>query len=96
MSFWANLFKSEPAPSSAKTAADRLKVIIATENRLGRRLSPETINRMKSEIMEVVNRYVRGVNTSDIQMSIRTEANIEMLEMNINLPEEQQQASTIR
>jgi len=96
MSFWANLFKSEPAPSSARTAADRLKVIIATENRLGRRLSQETINRMKSEIMEVVNRYVRGVNTSDIQMSIRTEANIEMLEMNINLPEEQQQASSIR
>ncbi|AXI02172.1 cell division topological specificity factor MinE [Aquirhabdus parva] len=89
MSFWANLFKSEPAPTSAKTAADRLKVIIATENRLGRRLSQDTINRMKSEIMEVVNRYVRGVTAHDIHMSVRTEDNIEMLEMNINLPEDQ-------
>lgn len=89
MSFWANLFKGEPAPSSRKTAADRLKVIIATENRLGRRLSQETINRMKSEIMEVVNRYVRGVNTHDIHMTVRSEDNIEMLEMNINLPEDQ-------
>lgn len=89
MSFWANLFKAEPATTSRKTAADRLKVIIATENRLGRRLSQETINRMKSEIMEVVNRYVRGVNTHDIHMTIRSEDNIEMLEMNINLPEDQ-------
>ena len=60
MSFWANLFKSDPAPTSAKTAADRLKVIIATENRLGRRLSQDTINRMKSEIMEVVKEYEDG------------------------------------
>ncbi len=89
MSFWANLFKGESAPSSRKTAADRLKVIIATENRLGRRLSQDTINRMKSEIMEVVNRYVRGVNTHDIHMTVRSEDNIEMLEMNINLPEDQ-------
>lgn len=89
MSFWANLFKTETAPTSRKTAADRLKVIIATENRLGRRLSQDTINRMKSEIMEVVNRYVRGVNTHDIHMTVRSEDNIEMLEMNINLPEDQ-------
>jgi cell division topological specificity factor len=89
MSFWANLFKQEQAPTSRKTAADRLKVIIATENRLGRRLSQDTINRMKSEIMEVVNRYVRGVNTHDVHMTIRSEDNIEMLEMNINLPEDQ-------
>jgi cell division topological specificity factor len=88
MSFWANLFKQEQAPTSRKTAADRLKVIIATENRLGR-LSQDTINRMKSEIMEVVNRYVRGVNTHDVHMTIRSEDNIEMLEMNINLPEDQ-------
>ncbi|GAC1377261.1 MAG: cell division topological specificity factor MinE [Aquirhabdus sp.] len=62
MSFWANLFKTEQAPTSRKTAADRLKV---------------------------VNRYVRGVNTHDIHMTIRSEDNIEMLEMNINLPEDQ-------
>ena len=89
MSFWATLFKQEPATSSRKVVSDRLKVIIATENRLGRRLSQETINRMKSEIMEVVNRYVSGVNTHDVRMTVRSEDNIEMLEMNINLPEDQ-------
>lgn len=38
--------------------------------------------------MQVVNRYVSGVDEQHIQMSVRSEANIEMLEMNINLPEE--------
>ncbi len=86
--FWSNLFKGEEKPTSAKSAKDRLKVIVASENRLGRRLSQDKIERMKLEIMEVVNRYVRGVDEQDVQMSVRTEADIEMLEMNINLPEE--------
>ena len=86
--FWSNLFKAEEKPTSAKAAKDRLKVIVASENRLGRRLSQDKIERMKLEIMEVVNRYVRGVDEQDVQMSVRTEADIEMLEMNINLPEE--------
>ena len=43
---------------------------------------------MKKEIMQVVNRYVRGVDEQHIQMSVRSEANLERLEMNINLPEE--------
>ncbi len=86
--FWSNLFKSDEKPTSAKAAKDRLKVIVASENRLGRRLSQDKIERMKLEIMEVVNRYVRGVDEQDVQMSVRSEADIEMLEMNINLPEE--------
>ncbi len=86
--FWSKLFSSEEKPSSAQVAKDRLKVIVASEQGLGRRLSPEKIDQMKKEIMQVVNRYVRGVDEQNIQMSVRSEANIEMLEMNINLPEE--------
>ncbi|RYY80575.1 MAG: cell division topological specificity factor MinE [Moraxellaceae bacterium] len=86
--FWSTLFKNDEKPTSAKAAKDRLKVIVASENRLGRRLSQDKIERMKIEIMEVVNRYVRGVDEQDVQMSVRSEADIEMLEMNINLPEE--------
>jgi cell division topological specificity factor len=86
--FWSKLFSSEDKPSSAQTAKDRLKVIVASEQGLGRRLSQEKIDQMKTEIMQVVNRYVRGVDEQHIQMQVRSEANIEMLEMNINLPEE--------
>ena len=86
--FWSKLFNSDEKPSSAQTAKDRLKVIVASEQGLGRRLSQEKIDQMKTEIMQVVNRYVSGVDENHIQMQVRSEANIEMLEMNINLPEE--------
>ncbi len=86
--FWSKLFSSDGKPSSAQTAKDRLKVIVASEQGLGKRLSQDKIDQMKKEIMQVVNRYVRGVDEQNIQMQVRSEANIEMLEMNINLPEE--------
>ena len=86
--FWSKIFSGEDKPSSAQTAKDRLKVIVASEQGLGRRLSQDKIDQMKKEIMQVVNRYVRGVAEGHIQMQVRSEANIEMLEMNINLPEE--------
>lgn len=87
-SFWSKLFNAEDKTSSAQTAKDRLKVIVASEQGLSRRLSQDKINQMKQEILQVVNRYVRGVDENNIQMQVRSEANIEMLEMNINLPEE--------
>ena len=85
---WSKLFSSDDKPTSAQTAKDRLKVIVASEQGLGKRLSQDKIDQMKKEIMQVVNRYVRGVDEQHIQMQVRSEANIEMLEMNINLPEE--------
>ena len=86
--FWSKLFGTDERPTSAQTAKDRLKVIVASEQGLGRRLSQDKIDQMKKEIMQVVSRYVRGVGEDHIQMQVRSEANIEMLEMNINLPEE--------
>ncbi len=86
--FWSKLFSSDEKTSSAQTAKDRLKVIVASEQGLGRRLSQDKIDQMKKEIMQVVSRYVRGVDEQHIQMQVRSEANIEMLEMNINLPED--------
>ncbi|MCG2574912.1 MULTISPECIES: cell division topological specificity factor MinE [Acinetobacter] len=86
--FWSKLFGNEDKLPSAQMAKDRLKVIVASEQGLGRRLSQDKIDQMKKEIMEVVSRYVRGVDEQHIQMQVRSEANIEMLEMNINLPED--------
>lgn len=51
--FWSKLFSSEEKPSSAQTAKDRLKVIVASEQGLGRRLSQDKIDQMKKEIMQV-------------------------------------------
>lgn len=86
--FWSKLFSSDDKSSSAKMAKDRLKVIVASEQGLGKRLSQDKIDQMKQEILQVVSRYVRGVGEQNINMQVRSEANIEMLEMNINLPED--------
>ena len=55
--FWSKLFSNDEKPSSAQTAKDRLKVIVASESGLGKRLSQDKIDQMKKEIMQVVNRY---------------------------------------
>ena len=85
--FWSSLFGSEPKSSSANTAAERLKVIVASENRLHNRLTPERIEKMKREILAVVNTYVSGVQIDDVNIQHHNEANMEVLEMNISLPE---------
>ena len=72
---------------SANTAAERLKVIVASENRLQDRLTPERIEKMKREILAVVNNYVSGVQIDDVNVQHHTEANMEVLELNISLPE---------
>ena len=58
--FWRKLFSSEEKPSSAQTAKDRLKVIVASEQGLGRRLSQDKIDQMKKEIMQVVEASEEG------------------------------------
>ena len=85
--FWSSLFGSEPKSSSANTAAERLKVIVASENRLHNRLTPERIEKMKREILAIVNNYVSGVNVDDVNIQHHAEANMEVLEMNISLPD---------
>ena len=44
--FWSKLFSSDDKPSSAQTAKDRLKVIVASEQGLGKRLSQEKIDQI--------------------------------------------------
>lgn len=85
--FWSNLFGGEQKSTSANMAAERLKVIVASENRLHNRLTPDRIEKMKREILAVVNNYVTGVQMDDVNIHHHTEANMEVLEMNINLPE---------
>jgi len=42
---------------------------------------------MKREILEVVNKYVNGVQINDVNINHRHEDNLDVLEMNINLPD---------
>ena len=86
--FWSSLFGPETKTSgSANTATERLKVIVASENRLNSRLTADRIEKMKREILEVVNKYVNGVQINDVNINHRHEDNLDVLEMNINLPD---------
>ena len=53
--FWSKLFSNDDKQSSAKTAKDRLKVIVASEQGLGRRLSQDKINQMLHKRQRVAN-----------------------------------------
>ncbi|WP_227429096.1 cell division topological specificity factor MinE [Psychrobacter sp. I-STPA6b] len=86
--FWSSLFSSDDrSAGSASTATERLKVIVASENRLNTRLTSERIEKMKREILEVVNNYVNGVQIDDVNINHRHEDSLDVLEMNINLPD---------
>ena len=45
--FWASLFGGNDTPSSADIAKDRLKVIVASSDRLNTRLTADRIEQMK-------------------------------------------------
>lgn len=92
MSFWDMISGRDNGVkgnnASAKIAKNRLKVIVASENGLSRRLSQDKIEQMKREIMHVVNRYIRGVDEEHINVKVHSDEKAEMLEMTINFPEE--------
>ena len=86
--FWSSLFGADDNNTgSANMATERLKVIVATENRLNNRLTADRIEKMKREILEVVNKYVNGVQIDDVNINHRHEDTLDVLEMNISLPE---------
>lgn len=86
--FWSNWFGNDSKDvGSANMATERLKVIVASENRLNSRITTQRIEKMKREILEVVNRYVSGVGIDDVNIQHRHEQDLDMLEMNINLPD---------
>lgn len=88
--FWSKLFGGENQNTgSANKATERLKIIVASNDRLNNRLTADRIERMKREILEVVNQYVNGVQMNDVNINHRHEDNYDMLEMNINLPDQQ-------
>ena len=87
--FWSNLFGTDDHHNSgsAHMATERLQVLVAREHRLNNRLTADRIEKMKREILEVVNKYVNGVQIDDVNINHRSEDTLDVLEMNINLPE---------
>ncbi len=77
------IFKKKKAPS-ANLAKERLKIIVEHSRTDAQR--PEFLNRMRREILEVVNKYVQ-VDLADINTNIANQGDSEVLELNILLPD---------
>ena len=72
--------------TTASVAKDRLQIILAHE-RTGRNLgSPDYLEAMQRELVQVISKYV-SINSDDIKVSLEKQDNLEVLEVKIELPD---------
>lgn len=90
-------FKSKKPPS-ANMARDRLMMVVAIQrDQDGRRetrglqAAASYLPALREELLSVVRKYV-SVPDSAVQVNVQRDAGLEVLEMNITLPEQQRAA----
>ena len=81
---WLKFFRNEPR-NTASLAKERLKVVVAHQ-REGRANVPLYLPRLREEILAVVRRYVQ-VSDEAVHINVQRGEGLEVLEMNITLPE---------
>ena len=85
MSFLARLF-GEKKKKTAETAKNRLSLLIAHE-RSGGSPTADFLPALQRELIEVISKYV-AVNPDDIKVQLDKQDNMDVLEVNIILPEQ--------
>ena len=83
---WLKLFRVEPK-NTASLAKERLKLVVAHQ-REGRSngAAPAYLPKLREELLSVVRKYVQ-VPDSAVHVNVQREDGLEVLEMNIMLPE---------
>ena len=84
MALLSFLFKDKP--KSASAAKERLQIIIARE-RSGRD-GYDFLPALHKELIEVISKYTK-VNAEDIMISLDRKGNLEVLDVNVVLPDPQ-------
>jgi len=69
---------------SASAAKERLQIIIARER--GGRGGPDFLPALHRELIEVISKYTK-VNADDIKISLNQQGNLEVLDVNVILPD---------
>jgi cell division topological specificity factor len=75
--------------SSAIVAKERLQIILAHEraiNSESNNKSPSWLPQLQQELVEVVAKYI-NINRDDLKINIEKHDNLELLEINVTLPE---------
>lgn len=83
MSLLSFLFNKET--KSANAAKERLQIIIARER--NGRAGPDFLPALHKELIGVISKYVK-VNPDDIKISLNSQGNLEVLDVNVVLPED--------
>ncbi|MFE8072666.1 cell division topological specificity factor MinE [Marinobacteraceae bacterium S3BR75-40.1] len=86
MSFW-DYFRSKKN-TSASVAKERLQIIVAHERT--RRDMPDYLPQLEQELLDVIRKYV-AIQDDQIQVQLDKNDSCSVLELNVTLPEEQQQ-----
>ena len=76
-------------PRTAEVARDRLQIIIAQERVKSQ--APDYLKKKKKELMQVLSKYV-NVSLDDIRISQEKQNGLDVLELNITLPEQKKEA----
>ncbi|MFN8770530.1 MAG: cell division topological specificity factor MinE [Neisseriaceae bacterium] len=78
--------------NTANVAKERLQIILAHERNVAEcgdeNDSPEWLPNLQKELVEVVAKYI-NINTEDLKINIEKRDNIELLEINVTLPEKE-------
>ena len=74
---------------TAEVARDRLQIIIAQERVKAQ--APDYLPTLQKELLEVLSKYVH-VSLDDIRISQETQDGVDVLELNITLPETKKKA----
>lgn len=85
MSFLSRLFGEKK--KTAEIAKNRLSLLIAHE-RAGDAPTPDFLPALQRDLIEVISRYV-SVGPDDIKVQLDKQDNVDVLEVNIVLPEQQ-------
>jgi cell division topological specificity factor len=78
-------FLFPPKAKSATAAKERLQIIIARE-RGGRSQGYDFLPALHKELIEVISKYTK-VSADDIKISLDRQGNLEVLEVNVVLPD---------
>ena len=81
---WLDVFRSEKK-SSAQTAKERLQLVVA-HRRSGGGEQPAYFPQLQQDLLDVLRKYIE-VGDDAVQMEIEREGDLEVLELNITLPE---------
>lgn len=84
MALLSFLFNNKP--KSASAAKERLQIIIARERNNEGREGYDFLPALREELIAVISKYTK-VNNDDIKVSLDKQGNLEVLDVNVILPD---------